>query len=137
MTNKQAMAATYTPVSFEEIETYLKRAFRVLKPQLRVDRGEKYFWLQLIKDDGNPSQAAGIRVWTSVSARGEMGADVGKDAIRVQLYSTLKDRPLKKKAPIVKRTQGWRDSLHDRIEDEMDDYDAHEADIEAGRWVNW
>ena len=138
MTNKQAMAATYTPVSLEEMETFLKRAFRVLKPELRVDKGEKYFFLKVLKDDGHPSEAAGIRVWTSISARGDMGAGVGQDAIRVQLYSIRKDKPLKPgKAPIVKRTQGWRDSLHARIEDAMDDYDDHEEDIEAGRFVNW
>lgn len=131
MTVKRAMAAQYTQVSLDDMETFLKRAFRVLRPTLGVDKGEKYFYLTL-------SPTTGVRVWTSISAHGETGAGVGQDAIRVQLFSTRKGKPLKPgKAPIVKRTQGWRDSLKDRIEDAMDDYDAHEEDIESGRFIQW
>lgn len=138
MTNKQAMAATYTPVTLDEIETLLKRAFRTCRPQLRVDLGEKYFFLTLHKDDGTPSQGAGLRVWTSISARGDTSAEAGADAIRVQLYNIRRNKAYKPgKAPIVKRTQGWRDSLTARIEEAMDDYDDHEEEIEAGKFVQW
>lgn len=125
------MAATYTAVTLEEIETFLRRAFRALKPKKDSERGEIVFWLNL-------SQNAGIKVMTSISHRGDTGAGVGEDAIRVILYSFKKGRPLiSGKAPIVKRTQGWRDSLKDRIENAIEMYESKEEDIEAGRFVNW
>lgn len=131
MTVKRAMASQYTQVSLEDMETFLKRAFRVLRPVKSADKGEVYYYLTI-------SPTTGIRVWTSVPSGGSTGAAAGQDAIRVQLFSTRKNKPLKPgKAPIVKRTQGWKDSLKDRIEDALDDYDAHEEEIEAGRFVNW
>lgn len=131
MTQKSAMAAEYTQVSMKDMETFLKRAFRILKPTLGVERGEQYFMLKL-------SPSTGIRVLTSIGSGREIGAGVGQDAIRVQLFSTRKNKPLKPgKAPIVKRTQNWRDSLKDRVEDAMDDYDAHEEEIEAGKFIQW
>jgi hypothetical protein len=49
-----------------------------------------------------------------------------------------KGRPLKPgKAPIVKRTQGWKDNLRERVEDEIEDYDSQEENIEAGKFITW
>jgi hypothetical protein len=125
------MAATYTEVTLSEMETYIHRAFHALHPRKSAIRGEVVLDLFL-------SQNAGVRVWTSISERGTSGAGVGEDAIRVQLYSFAKGKPLKPgKAPIVKRTQGWRDSLRERIEDCMEDYDFKQDDIESGRFVSW
>lgn len=113
-------AATYTEVSIQDMENFVKRAFRALNPKKDVLRGEIVFDLFL-------SDKSGIRVWTSIPAHGTTGADVGADAIRVQFYNFAKQRPmLTGKAPIVKRTQGWRDSLKDRIEDIMELYDDRE-----------
>ena len=128
---KQAMAATYTAISLEDMETFLKRAFRALKPVKGAQKGELVFDLYL-------SPTTGVRVWTSIAQHGTTGAGVGDDAIRVQLYSFAKNRPLMPgKTPIVKRTQGWRDNLKDRIEDYMEKYDSKEAEIEAGKFINW
>lgn len=125
------MAATYTEITLEEVETFLRRAFRVLKPTKTAIRGEVVFDLFM-------SQKAGIRVWTSISQHATSGAGVGADAIRVQLYSFMKGRPLMPgKAPIVKRTQGWRDNLKERIEDYIEAYDSKEDEIEAGAFINW
>ena len=125
------MAATYTAITLEEMETFLRRAFRVLKPTKSAIRGEIVF-------DLNMSPKAGIRVWTSIAQHATSGADVGADAIRVQLYSFAKNRPLMPgKAPIVKRTQGWRDNLKERIEDYIEKYDSKEAEIESGAFINW
>ncbi len=125
------MAANYTEVTLEEMETFLRRAFHSLHPTKSGIRGEAVVDLHL-------SSTTGIRIWTSIAERGSSGAAVGEDAIRVQLYSFAKNRPLiPGKAPIVKRTQGWRDSLRERIEDTMEKYDDKEADIEAGKFISW
>jgi len=125
------MAAQFTEISLQDMESFLNRAFRALRPDKGVQRGEIYYDLKL-------SQKAGIRVWTSISPQGLTGAGVGQDAIRVVLYSFAKNRPLVPgKAPIVKRTQGWRDNLKDRIEDYMEMYDSREEDIEAGSYIDW
>lgn len=110
------MAATFTEITLPEIEKYLKRAFHALKPTQGVNRGEIYM-------DLNLSDKVAIRVMTSVHKGQQSAADVGSDAIRILLVSTAKNRPLKSgKAPIVKRTQGWKDNLRERVEDEMEDY---------------
>jgi hypothetical protein len=123
---KIAMAATYTEVSLEDIEKFLRRSFRVLRPHQGVTRGEIHYDMEL-------GRFVGIRVWTSVARGRESGAGVGADAIRVGLIS-LKDKgPLEKgKLPIVKRTQNWRDSLKDRIEDAVEKYEEKDE-----FWEQW
>lgn len=113
-------AATYTVVSAEEMYKFLSRAFRAMSPKKGVSRGELYYDLAL-------SPTVGVRVWTSIHVGADTGAGVGEDAIRIQLFSMRSNRPLKGgKAPIVKRTQGWRDNLQDRIEDEIESYHERE-----------
>lgn len=125
------MAATYQDVSLEEMTKFITRGFHALHPKKSVERGEVVFDLYL-------SQKAGIRVWTSIAASATSGAGVGADAIRVQLFSYAKNKPLMPgKAPIVKRTQGWKDNLQDRIEDYMEKYDEKEEAIEAGAFIDW
>lgn len=120
-----AMAAQYTVISLEEMTKFLTRGFHALNPKKSVERGEVIFDLFF-------SPRVGVRVWTSIPASGSSGAGVGQDAIRVQFFHFAKNRPLHKgKAPIVKRTQGWKDSLTDRIEELMEKYDDSEAYWEA------
>lgn len=128
---KQGMAAQYTEISLDEIKTFLQRAFWALKPLKQGGvRGETVLDLTL-------SHRVVIRVYTSVPERGSMGQGVGEDAIRVGLFSAT-GKPLQGgKLPIVKRTQGWRDNLKDRIEFFMERYEAAEDDLEAGRYVDW
>lgn len=115
------MAATYTPISLADMEAFLRRGFRALKPQKSSQRGEIVFDLYL-------EPTLGIRVWSSISARGDSAAGVGEDAIRVQYFHFGRNVPLiPGKAPIVKRTQNWRDSLQDRIEDVIERYAEQDA----------
>ena len=118
----QSMAGTFTEVSLEDMVTFLKRAFRALRPVPGpVTRGEITYDLFL-----SPNTV--IRIFTSVHRGQTMGADIGSDAIRIGLYSVVKDRPLKTgKLPIVKRTQGWRDNLKDRIEDEIEGFEERKG----------
>lgn len=119
------MAARYTEVTLEEIERFLKRGFRVLRPKEGTDRGEVYYDLFL-------SPLVAIRVWTSIAKGREQAAGVGQDAIRVQLRGVKTNRPLMKgKAAIVKRTQNWRNSLQNRIEDLIEAYEDREDYWEA------
>lgn len=114
------MAAQFTEISLEDMVGFLKRGFRSMRPKKGEVRGEVYYDLSL-----SPNVA--IRIWTSVKPHSGMGADVGQDAIRVQLWGVKSKRPLKKgKSPIVKRTQNWRNSLQDRIEDLIEEYEDKE-----------
>jgi hypothetical protein len=120
------MAATYTEVSLEDMEKFLRRGFRSLRPKQGSQFNEYYFDLTL-----GPS--VDIRVWSSVGVRSGTGAEKGADAIRVQLLSSKDNKPLEKgKAPIVKRTQGWRTSLQDRIEDLIEKYESNDE-----FWEDW
>lgn len=120
------MAAQYTEVSLEDMDKFLRRAFRSLRPKQGQQYNEYYYDLRL-------GPFVGIRVWTSVQVHSGSGAGVGSDAIRVQLLSLKDGRPLEKgKAPIVKRTQGWRNSLQDRIEDDIEKYESNDE-----FWESW
>jgi len=113
------MAATYVKISLDEFETYINRAFRALRPRRQLDRGE-YFW------DLSLSKYVAIRVWSSIKTEGA-GAAKGADAIRVQMYGKTTKRPLKKgKSPIVKRTQGWKQNLKDRINEAAEEFEDRE-----------
>jgi hypothetical protein len=115
------MAVQFTNVTQAEMDKFLTRAFRALTPRRSTHRGEIYYDLLL-------SSLVAVRVWTSIRDGASQGAGIGEDAIRIQLYSIRSQRPLKSgKAPIVKRTQNWRDNLQDRIEAEMEDYHDREG----------
>lgn len=110
------MPAVYTPISLPEMEKLITRAYRALAPRKNTERGETYFDLTL-------SPKVAVRVWTSIGSGSGGSAAVGEDAIRVQLMYPHLRRPLKAgKAPIVKRTQGWRDNLQKAVAAEMEDY---------------
>lgn len=124
-------AATYTEVSLDDMEKFVRRGFHALHPKKGSDRGEVTIQLFL-------SQYVGIRILTSIPEHGSVGRGNGEDAIRVQLYHFGKNRPLMPgKPPIVKRTQGWRDSLQDKIEDMIEKYEDKEEDILAGKFIDW
>ena len=123
---KTSMAAQYTEITLEEMEQFLKRGFRALRPRKGEKRGEVYYDLKV-------GDHVGIRVWTSIMPRSGMGAGRGQDAIRVQLISLKDQGPLQKgKAPIVKRTQKWRNSLKDRIEEATEKYEDN-----VDFWEEW
>lgn len=111
------MAATFTEVTLEDMEKFLRRAYNVYRPKKGESRGEVYYDLSLSKGE------IFIRVWTSIRPRSGVGADKGTDAIRVTMV-TRGGKPLVPKGTIVKRTQNWRTSLQSRIDDLLDDYEA-------------
>lgn len=120
------MAAQYTEVTLDDMERFLKRAFHALRPKQGIQNREYYYDLAL-------SRSVVIRVWSSVQQSSGSGAGVGEDAIRVQLMGATTKRPLQKgKAPIVKRTQGWRNSLQNKIEELIEVYEES-ADYWDGR----
>jgi len=129
MTSKQGGGATYTEVSLDEMRTFLKRAFHALEPQKEsAERGEIIINLPL-------SERVVIKVFTSIAAGRDQAAGVGADAIRVGIYRD--GRPLKSgKWPIVKRTQGWKDNLRERVEDMFEKYDA-DPNVASGGFVSW
>lgn len=107
------MAAEYTKFSIDDIEKFLKRGFRAMRPR-KGEQREVYFDLKL-------SSKAFIRVWTSIYPGEELVRSKELRPVRVQLLGgpiLSKGRPLTRgKAPIVKRTQNWRSTLQNRIQD--------------------
>jgi len=117
--NKVAAGARFTPITMAEVELFLKRGFRALKPTKITRNGEYCFKLMM-------SDNVHILVWTSIHVGTDQGAGKGVDPMRIGLYEDG-GRPLMKgKLEIVKRTQNWRDSLQDRIEELMETYDDRE-----------
>jgi hypothetical protein len=117
-TIKKAMAAQFTPITAEEMEKFILRGFRALKPK-RATNGSELVYLLTI--EGN----IGIKVETSISVSGTEVREVGSDAIRVIYFHLGRMKPLiAGKAPIVKRTQGWKTNLQDRIEEVIEEHEA-------------
>ena len=116
------MAATYTEITLEDMEKFLKRGFRALRPKQELKNGEIVYDLSL---SGNVA----IRIFTSIHRGSGMGAGKGSDSIKILLWGPKIRRPLTsgKAAPIVKRTEGWRNSLQSRIEDMMELYEEKEG----------
>lgn len=129
-TNVTAMAAQFTEVSLDEMVKYLQRAFHALEPQRQINvRGELAIDLPL-------SEKVSILVFTSIGFNSAQAAGLGEDAIRVGLFRG--GRPLKPgKLPIVKRTQGWKNTLRDKIEEAMEIYDERSEEIERGDFIKW
>lgn len=123
--SKEAMAAQFVEVTLEEMEKLLKRSFHSMRPKRGQFGGIYYYDLKL-------SDYVGIRVWTSITTRAEMGRDVGESAIRVHLIKMKTGKPFdREKAPIVKRTQGWRNNLQDLIEETVELYEGDEQKWEG------
>jgi len=119
------MAAQYTEVSLDDMDKFLKRAFRVYRPKQGVSGHEYSYELTL-------SHNVGIRILTSIHVRSGTGREVGADTIKAGLIS-LKDKgPLDKgkwnlvNGAAIKRTQGWRTNLQDLIEGLIEKYDNKE-----------
>lgn len=107
----------YVEVTLDDMDAFLRRAFRALKPKKGESRGEVYYDLNLSDDE------VIVRVWTSIRPRSEAGAGLGEDAIRVTMI-TKNGKPLMPKGKIVMRTKNWRDALQDRIEDLHEVYES-------------
>ena len=111
------MAATFTEITLEEMEGFLKRAFRGYKPKKGIEKGQYAFTLHITDD-------VGIRILSSIPARGEKVRGVGDDTINLLLWWVKKDYPMTKdKALVVKRVGGWKANLQDRIEDLVEAYE--------------
>lgn len=107
----------YTEITLDDMATFLKRAYRALKPKQGESRGEVYYDLNL------SDHKVLIRVWTSIRPRSGTGAGLGEDAIRVTMV-TSGGKPLMPKGKIVMRTKNWKNALQDRIEDLLEVYEA-------------
>lgn len=124
---KQAMSAQFTEITFDDMSKFILRSWRALRPKQGTEKREIYYDLAL-------SDNVAIRIWTSIGVGRNTGADIGSDAIRIQLLAKKGGRswPLVQgKAPIVKRTQGWKNNLQDRVEDYIELYEEKEAVFEA------
>jgi hypothetical protein len=107
----------YVEITLEEMEKFLKRAFRALRPKKGESRGEVYYDLNLSDDE------VIVRVWTSIHPRSGAGAGRGEDAIRVTMI-TKGGKALMPKSKIVMRTKNWRNALQDRIEELHELYES-------------
>ena len=108
------MAATYVDVTLEDMERFLKRGYRVLRPKKSESRG------QVIYDLNISDNKIFVRVMTGIKPRGGIRG-VGQDSIKVVMVAN--NRGLMKTQKIVKRTRNWRDNLQDRIEEMIEIYE--------------
>lgn len=123
------MAAVYTKFSLDDIERFLKRGWRAMRPRKGVQR-EIFYDLSL-----GPNVF--IRVWSSIYPNETLVRGKERRPMRVQLLAGRlggKGQPLtgKKRAPTVKRTQNWRGTLQKRIEDYIEQYTDDESKFE---WI--
>lgn len=117
------MAAQYTDITLEELEGYLKRAFRALRPKQFICKGEYCYLLSL-------SEHVRIQIFTAISRGQTSSRGVGTDTIKLQLVGGPSNRPLlagKGSSLSMKRTQGWKNTLQDRIEDLVELYEDRQA----------
>lgn len=119
------MATTFVEIVLDDMERFLRRAYRALQPKKGDARGEIYYDLNL------SDRKVLIRVWTSIHKGSGVGAEKGADAIRVTMI-TGGGKPLMPKSKIVKRTKNWRNALQDRIEELLEIYES-KAEYWKGR----
>lgn len=113
------MAAVYTDITIDDLDKYLKRAFRALRPKQTVCKGEYCYLLSL-------SPNVRIQIFTAITRGATSSRDVGTDTIKLQLVGDTTNRPLlagKGSSLSMKRTQGWKTTLQDRIEDLVELYE--------------
>lgn len=117
--------ATYAEITLEEMDRFIMRGWRALRPKQLKERGTHVYDIFL-------SKFVKIRVWTTIPVDRDTVRDVGETTIKIQLLSVPTGRPLLRgKSPIVKRVQGWRNNLQDRIEDFIEQYEDREGYFEA------
>jgi len=119
------MVATYTEISKEDFEKFIKKIYRGYNPKELQKTNEYVYDLHL-------DENIVIRIYSSIYGHGS-SAGVGKDAIRCVLFGTKINKPLNKKAgdAIVKRTQNWRHALMDRVYSFIEEY-HHKKDFYDG-----
>jgi len=105
----------YVEVTLKEMETFLKRGFRALRPEEGSFRGQVIYDLSL-------SPSVVIRIYTSIMKSG-YSAGAGDDSIRVVFLGVKIDKPLVGGSFLVKRTNNWRNSLQDKIEEYLELYE--------------
>ena len=105
----------YVEVTLKEMETFLKRGFRALRPEQGVYRGQFIYDLSL-------SPSVVIRIYTSIMKSG-YSAGAGGDSIRIVFLGVRVDKPLVGGSFLVKRTNSWRNSLQDKIEEYLELYE--------------
>lgn len=105
----------YVEVTLKDMETFLKRGFRALRPERGSFRGQITYDLFL-------SPSVVIRIYTSIMRSG-YSAGAGGDSIRVVFLGVKIDKPLMSGKAIVKRTNNWRNALQDKIEEYLELYE--------------
>jgi hypothetical protein len=129
MTSMQRLAATAVPVTLEEVDQVIRRAYRAIKPRTgRLDTGEIVYYLT--PDEEDPTNV--IRVQTSVF-RGGAAKGQGEDSFRVVLLNLKTDKPIAGKAARVHRVEGWRDNLRKRIDDAIETFEDLKEEREQAR----
>jgi hypothetical protein len=111
--------ARYVEITLEEMEAFLKRAFRALRPRRNKGRGgEVTFDLSL-----SDNHSILVRVYSSIYEGSGIGRGKGSDSIKVVML-TDKGKPLMPAAKIVMRTKNWRTAVQDRIEEYLETYES-------------
>ena len=129
---KQAAGATYTQATIEEWDSFVNRTFHALHPKRGAIHGEIVFDLYL-------TQRVGIQIRTTVPTEGGETRKAGADIIQLMLMDFGRNKIMITRDMIqkVKRTKNWRDGVVDRVENLVELFDEHEAEIERGGFIQW
>jgi hypothetical protein len=107
----------FVEITLEDMEAFLKRAYRALHPKKEIYKGQVVFHLSL-----SDNHQIFIRVYSSIFRDGIVRKK-GSDSIRVVML-TDKNKALMPPSKLVMRTTNWRNALQERIEDLLEIYES-------------
>lgn len=118
-------ASTYTPFTLLELDQFIKRTFRGLRPVRREGSSDYFYDLYL-----SPSMK--VQIWTSIYK----GEDSVKDKTRPPMKVIFMGRRQGRLNPEdirVLRVEKWRDNLRKRVEEFMELYHNDPDGWDSGR----
>jgi len=116
------MPQQYVEITKQDFEKFFKVRYRAYRPKEFIqERSEIVYDIPL-------STNVVVRIYSSIAKGSNIGRGSGEDAIRALMFSVTVNRPINKKAgnSIVKRTNGWKDNLSDRIDSFVEEYHSHQ-----------
>lgn len=117
--------ATYTKLSLDDLDLFLKRTFRALQP-VRKEGSSDYFY------DLYLSHSVKIQVWSSIY-KGDTEVKSTENHPMKIIFMGRRGR-ISPKEPeiIVKRVEGWKGNLRSRIEELVELYHVDPEGWDAG-----
>jgi len=118
--------ATYTKFTLDELDQFLRRSFRALKPVRKEGTTDYFYDLYL-------SQGIKIQVWTSIYKGDTEVKGTRRPPMKI-VFVGRRGRigPPKSDEIVVLRVRGWKDNLRERIEELVELYHVDPDGWDAG-----